>query len=702
MAFVRRRAHWSTQQLAGHFRIDDASHAEFVSLLQESQCEGLLLLVPGKGWELPGRTSLRVGVYRVDRRGNGQVRVRPAYDEVISVRPAESRDAVSGDTVLVSLSRRGRPGRSPEGRVLEVLQRGRRLIRGWFRRGKNTGRVLPENRLLAEQIQIPRGRELDATEGDSVLVRLTEGGRCNVPRGEVVVNLRDEGSLRTDLEIIAAEFDLPGVHDEVAEEEAARLPAVEEEAVETARREDLRHLETFTIDPPDAQDFDDAISLETLPRGRVRLGVHIADVAHYVPSESVLDRTARERGTSIYLPGRVIPMLPERLANSLCSLRPEEDRLAKSVLMTFAPNGGIEGIEVLRSIIHSRRRFTYDEVQGILDRLAADGPGGLSADVAVFGPSLEVMAKLRDQLMAARFRRGALNLDIPALKVVHDEEGEVREIAQETRDEAHSLVEEFMLAANESVARYLEDRGLPTVGRVHPPPDEEKLEVFRDLLKATGFRLRGRGRDIDLQGLIAEVSGTPVSAAIQLALLRTMGHAEYVAGTGLHFALSTESYLHFTSPIRRYPDLVVHQLLDDHFSGRLRKATRRLWWDERLPRLAERASELERRAEEAERAMKQLRLIRYLKPMIGQSMDGWISSVHAFGFFVRVDRLLLEGLVHVATLGDDYYEFEPRRFALKGRRTKRTFRIGDRIRVVLSDLDPDSREIGFQLLQGGK
>ncbi len=700
VAFVTSHPRRATRQLAEAFGVGDEDFGGFRDRLLESQRQGSLLLVPGEGWDLPHRTPLRVGVLRVGRKGSGFVRV-PFEDEDVFVRARSRQDAVSGDRVLVQLTTKGTGERLREGRVAGVVDRGRKLIRGAFRQLRKGGVVTPKDGSLDSDVYVPAGSERGVRDGDHVLVRLTDGSWRGRPRGEVAVGLQREGSLKTDLEVITAEFELPGPPPESAEDEARSFPDIQN-GDSWPDREDVRGLVTFTIDPQDAKDFDDAISLERLPRGAVRLGVHIADVSHYVRPGSPLDQAAAARSTSIYLPGRVITMLPEKLANGLCSLRPREDRLAKSVFMTFSADAKLEKVEILRTVIHSRRRFTYEEVEAVLDKLEGKDAGPhppteLPEDHAEYSETMEVMARLRDGLRRARQKRGALRLNIPRLKLELDSRGEVTGLGQASSDAAHELIEEFMLAANEAVARYLVEHRLPLVGRVHPAPNEEKLEAFRDLVKATGFRLRGASRSQDLQALVDDVVGSPLATAIQVGLLKTMGHAEYIPGSGLHFALATNHYCHFTSPIRRYPDLLVHQILDDHLMGRMGKAKKQ--WDTRLPVLAEQSSQLERRAEDAERAMIQLRLVRYLEPMLGQELDGWVISVHSFGFFVRAEDLLLEGLVHVATLGDDFYDFDEEKFALRGRRHGRAFRLGDRVRVVLSGLDPQAREISFQLVR---
>ena len=666
---------------------------EFRRTLASLERRGHIVFAPNTGWDVPHRTPFRVGRVRIDRRGNAVVRPADRRESDVHVRNADRRGAMAGDTALVRLG--GRRGRHSDGSIVRVLERGSRPLRGQFRRIREGGIALVEEGRRLVEVFLPEPPD-DLEDGDPVLVRLTVH-RSAQPRGVVLVSLVDEGTLETDIEIIRAEFGLPGAHDEEMEAIARRCDAPSPGPAPKGRR-DLRSLTVITIDPEDAKDFDDAISLERLDGGKSRLGVHIADVSHYVPSGSELDEVAAERGTSIYLPGRVIPMLPHRLADDVCSLRPDEDRFTKTVFLTFSSAGRLESTEVVRSVIRSARRFTYEEVQRILDRERDDGIRDLPEDWKEHAETLWALSKLRQSLGTARRERGALALDIPKLRLETDDRGDVVGLGREERDPSHELIEEFMLAANEAVARFLSEKDLPVVGRRHPPPDEERLDDFRRLLEACEFEFHGSGTSQDIQRLVADIAGSPMSPAIQLALLRTMGHAEYIAGIELHFALATEHYCHFTSPIRRYPDLLVHQVLDDLWDGRL-NARRVAWWNERLEGLAQSCSDLERRAESAERAMVQLRLVRYLEPMLGEEMVGRISSVQKFGFFVQAEETLLEGLVHVATLGGDYYHWDDETWSLRGRRRGTSFRLGDRVLVELSDLDPEAREISFRFVR---
>lgn len=692
-----------TGELARALGLRDEEAEDLLERLLDLQRTGVLVRPPLEGWRLAEATDFRAGLFRSARRGGGVVRVAWGTDRELEIYipPDRVSGAFDGDLVLVKLERdRGRKvraseGARPVGAVVDVLERGRRLVRGVFYRTRGGGVVKVPGGRGDSAVFVSREDCGSAKEGEQVLVRvLDEAGPRSRLRGKVVLAGSEEGSLAADVRMIREIFDLPDAHTREAIEEAALLEDMPQ-GKDWPDRRDLRGLQVFTIDPQDAKDFDDAISFEVLGGGRVRLGVHIADVSHYVRPGSAMDREAEVRGTSVYFPGYALHMLPRRLSEGLASLSPGEDRLAKSVLLTFGPKGELERSEIFRSVIRSSRRFTYEEVLAILE-----GPSGVGAppDRDAYAEVLRRMAELRDKLHSLRASRGALDFDVPKLALEVDSRGEVVGLGADRRDPARSLIEEFMLAANEAVADYFIRNNLPLLARVHPPPEREKVEDLRILLAALGHRFSGRIEAAELQRLFSELRDDPLSGVIQVAVLQALEHASYAAAPGLHFALATDRYCHFTSPIRRYPDLVIHQILDAHLDGGL-SAAQRAAWSDRLPYLAELTSERERRAEEAEREMIRLRLARYLQDFVGERRSGIVVGVHPFGLFVRIDGTLVEGLVPVGTLGGEYYEFDPRRLALRGERSRREFRLGDRVEVELAKVDVDLREITFRLLE---
>ena len=662
----------------------------------------------------------KVGRLTATRRGHAFV--TPVGDDASGdyfVPRQGNRGAFHGDLVLVEEiggtkgRRRRRPTKSrrasrsspepefslPEARVVDVVRRRESLVRGRFRAlkdGDTGGVVEPIERRSAPDVHISSSRTGGARDGQKVLVRLLSGWSRGVyPRGEVVHVVTEEGSYDSDLAEICAEFGLDRAIPRSAVAEAEGLgDEISEEIMKG--REDLRQLWAFTIDPEDAKDFDDAVSLERLPKGGWRLGVHIADVSTFVPPGSVLDEMARARGTSVYLPGTVIPMLPERISNNLASLRPGEDRLTKTVFIDFDGQGAPGRSRIVRSVIRSVRRFTYDEVLAILAELGKFDAGGLPLppDCEAYRRVLADMARLRDRLHRRRLKRGCFEMDIPTVRLDVDRSGEVQSISRDVRDPSHHLIEEFMLAANEAVARYLIHHELPLVSRTHDEPEKQAIKDFLEFLSKVDPRLARFRRPEQLKTALEKIAGEPYASAAYLQFLRSLSHAEYSARPGLHYALATPAYCHFTSPIRRYPDLLVHQILDQHLTESL-NAKRSRSWKRELPSLAVSSSERERRAERAEREMVRLRLIRHVQDLIGKKLIAVVTTILPAGLFVQVEDMLFEGFLPLSRLSNDYYDFDEKTHRLRGRQKKNSIGVGDRLRVILAEANPDLREIVF-------
>jgi ribonuclease R len=622
----------------------------------------------------------------VTRRGFGLVRPAGWEDDII-IDARLLRTAFPGDEVEVSLFARSsrRPkGDAPRGEVVRVIQRKTTRIVGEFRIRKRFAFVVPDDSRIGRDIYVDQG---EARPGDKVVVELApwEDEHFN-PEGTIVEVLGPAGDARTEVLSVARSFGLPSEFPSDAEAEAARLPQGIPDAA-LANRLDLRDLLTFTIDPEDAKDFDDAISCEALPGGLLRLGVHIADVGYYVHEGTVLDREAYDRGTSVYLVNEVIPMLPERLSNDLCSLRPQEDRLTFSALLDVHADGKVEDYRFVRSVIRSRRRFTYEEVQKILD--TGDGE---------HATTLKQVNELAKVLYRHRRKHGSIDFESVETKFTFDEQGLPDRILKKERLDSHRLVEECMLLANKMVARHIS--GMKTGGearpflyRVHDVPDIDRLRDLANFVRPFGFSLDVNGgvSSRELQKLLDKVKGTEVEDVINEVALRSMAKAVYSEKNIGHYGLGFRHYTHFTSPIRRYPDLVVHRLLAEYrqpVTGERISAVRAA-----LPGIARWSSERERIAADAERTSVKVMQIEYMKRHLGDEFAGVISGVTDFGLFVELHEVFIEGLVRMRDLEDDYYLFDEKNYSLRGRTRGRVFRLGDSIRVVVMGVDPERRSL---------
>ncbi len=602
------------------------------------------------------------------------------------------KGAVHKDRVVVRLEERR--GRRLEGSVLRILERGNRRVVGTFRRGKNVSFVIPEDDRLLFEVIIPRKAALRAQDGMVVVAEIDEYAKeGKAPEGRIVEILGDPEDMDVQARIVAFRHDLPSVFPDEAVSEAEALPSgVKEE--DLAGRKDLRDLALVTIDGENARDFDDAVHVKKTRTGYV-LTVAIADVSHYVREDTPLDISARERGTSVYFPGSVIPMLPEAISNHLCSLVPEEDRLAVAVTISYDRAGAIRSTGFHPAVIRSHRRFTYDEVSRILSGDLSplkEGEHGLA-------DALLVMEELARLLMARRRERGSVDFDLPESYLVLGLRGKVEEIVRRERNISHQLIEEFMIAANEAVADRLFSRKIPTLYRTHGEPDRQKIHDF------VGFA-RTLGLDIAIpeeitprwcQEVLATATRADLDYVINVVLLRSMQQAVYSPENTGHFGLASPAYLHFTSPIRRYPDLIVHRILKANARRTLKHP---LYAEEALMYLGGECSKKERNAMEAEREMVERLKVRFMKDRIGETFEGIISGVASFGFFVELREIFIEGAVRLVDLADDYYRLDQARHRLVGERTRRVFQIGDTVTVRVKGVNISRRHINFEVVEG--
>jgi len=526
-----------------------------------------------------------------------------------------------------------------------------------------------------------------------VVVAVDRVGRAH--QGRVIEVLGDIEETGVDVMVVLRHYGIPDDFPDAVLEEAMALPS-DPRPEDWAGREDLRGRVIVTIDGETARDFDDAVSIERLPGGNFRLGVHIAAVAQYVEDGSALDLEAYRRGTSVYYPERAVPMLPERLSNGLCSLRPGVPRLTLSVFLDIDRGGHILSRRFAETVIQSTRRLTYTEVRRVLEEPK-------DTDAAEYGPvlpALREMGELMRILNAARMARGSIDFDLPEGDVILDTDGEMVGIQPGQRNVAHRLIEEFMIAANEAVAFELVSREVPALYRVHTPPSPERLEELQELLATFGLKLRGDLNDLPpgaLQEVTRAVQGRPEEQFISSVVLRTLQRAVYEPECLGHYALASEYYCHFTSPIRRYPDLIVHRQLRALLRGRAEEESGRTRIAERLPDMGEHTSKMERRAEQSERDLLQWKKVRFLAGRAGETFPGRITGVQPFGLFVQLDGYYVDGLVPIRTMADDYYRYEPEAHRLVGERNHRIFRLADPVEVVLVGASPRVRGLDFKL-----
>jgi len=679
----------TARDLARRLDVPREAQATFRRDLKALAAEGALAVVRGNRYTLPGRVRDVSG--RLQGHASGIAFVLPEGGGADVFIPASRRGgALHGDLVVARIESEEPAGRL-EGRIVEVRERRSAHIVGRLTRDRRgVAFVTPFDARLDAPIRVPTSDLLHAEEGDMVTAEVTRWpGPTAEAAGRVVEVLGPLDAPGVDTEVVLRKHGIPDDHAPDAVTEArARDTAVHPH--EAAGRTDFRGETIVTIDGEHARDFDDAISLARLGNGHYWLGVHIADVAHYVREGSALDLDGFERGTSVYFPERAVHMFPHELATGVCSLNPHVDRLVQTCLMEIDSRGTVVRYELHDGVIHSRARMTYTAVNAIID-----GDPALCAQYAGLVPLFEMMADLFTVLNGRRRRRGSIDFDLPEAEVKVDDEGAIAAIVAAERNVAHRLIEEFMLLANETVAAHLEAAGMPALYRVHETPDPVRVLEFEDFVAPLGESLRVAADAVhprDFQQLVDRIHGTPEERPIAVLMLRTMQKARYDAANLGHFGLAAHTYTHFTSPIRRYPDLVVHRVLRELRHG-LDSAERRAELDEVLPEVAQHTSAMERRAQEAERELLQWKKVRFMLDKVGDVYAGYITGVTAFGLFVQLTDHFVEGRVHVSTLADDFYRFDEQARVLFGERTRRIFRLGDAVRARVVWVDMDRRQV---------
>ena len=639
---------------------------------------------------LVGQIGLITGIVSGHRDGYGFV-TPDAGGEDIYLSSREMREAMHGDKVAVRIARTDERGRA-EGKLVEVLARNTREVVGRYLRESGIGFVVPDNRRLSQSIAIPPAGARGAKPGDIVVVELTEPpSRDTQPIGRVIENLGEAGGPGMETEIAMRAYNLPFRWPEAVLAEAEAWGDRVRPAAKRGR-EDLRELPLVTIDGADAKDFDDAVWCEPDGNGW-RLIVAIADVSAYVGAGGALDTEARERGTSVYFPRKVVPMLPENLSNGLCSLNPGVERLCMVCEMQVGRGGKVASARFYEGLMRSAARLTYDEVAGVL----VEGDPALRRRHAKVLPQLEHLHEVWRALARARSRRGAVDFDLPEVAMVFDPKGHVARIEPRHRNDAHRIIEECMIAANVEAARFLEKHRISTLFRVHAPPEEDRLAALREFLGAFGLKLPTRERlePQHLSVLVAEVAGRPDGDLIETVILRSMSQAVYQPQNIGHFGLALERYAHFTSPIRRYPDLLVHRAIRHVLSGGQPEAF--VHGRPEMEGLGRQCSAAERRADEATREAMDWLKCEFMMERVGEEFDVLVTGVVEFGLFVQIPEFQIDGLVHISSLGGDYYRRDAVHQRLVGQSTGRVFRLSDRLRVRLLRVSLEDRKIDFEL-----
>jgi len=686
----------SRNRIAAALSLKKRERVEMRRALKELVAEGKVVRVERRRYGLlreGGAAELVTGVLKGHPRGFGFVIPEDKRIEDVYVHRENMSTALDGDKVLVRLfptGRRGREGkRGLEGEIVRVVERTTREIVGELRKSGHFYYVMPENKGIFQDIYVSEENLKGAGVGERVVARITEWESKHLnPEGSIVKVLGASDDWRTDLASVMVRFGYKrGFPSEAAAEAAAVRDGIDEAELE--RRRDLRAEETFTIDPEDAKDYDDAVSLKKTEGGGWILGVHIADVACYVKEGSQLDGEASRRGNSVYLLDDFVPMLPKRLSSDLCSLKEGCDRLTKTVLMTFSKNGVLKEYEIVDSVMNCRRRFSFKEVNEILT-------GKKSSP---FGEKLEEMAELSRLLLRKRIERGALVFDMAEAKIVFDAEGNIAGVEKVRQGPAESLIEEFMLAANETVARHLRKHKVPTIYRVHDEPESDEIGEFCRTARAFGYRIGDLPSREEVNRVLSEAQGRPESYLINLSFLRSLKMAEYSVRNRGHYGLASKHYLHFTSPIRRYPDLIVHRCVDLLRNGANREAFPKA---EKLAEIARHCSETERQADAAESEVVEAATLRYLDWLSernpGRPFQGIITGISRYEMEVFLPEFLIEGNIRLRYLVGDFYRFDRNQRRLTGVRTRRTFREGQSVKVKVKAIDVIRRDLELDLV----
>lgn len=680
------------KELAILLQVPKDQRKELKAIMDSLEAEGKVH-VSKKGKYTKGEAKRIVGTYQAHARGFGFVAVEGEDDDIF-ISEDDTNGAFHGDQVEVTI-KSAPDGKRREGKVVRILSHGTTRLVGYFQKNKNFGFVVPDNQRFIKDVFVPLERSKGAVTGHKVVVELTKyGGDNKKPEGKIVEIIGHVNDPGTDIMSIVKGYDLPIEFPEKVLNQAERV-AKDVSTADMAGRMDIRDWQMVTIDGEDAKDLDDAISL-TKEGENYKLGVHIADVTNYVQEKSALDREAYKRGTSVYFVDRVIPMLPHILSNGICSLNEGEDRLALSCIMTINDKGNVVDYKIAETVICVDRRMTYTSVKKILEEQDEEE----SKKYEEFVPMFQMMEKVAGILREKRKKRGSIDFDFPETKMVLDEQGKPIELKPYDRNVATKIIEDFMLLANETVAEHYFWQEIPFVYRTHEQPDEEKIQKLAIFINNFGHSMHianNAVRPKEIQKLLAKVEGTNEEALISRLALRSMKQAKYTPENTGHFGLATTYYCHFTSPIRRYPDLQIHRIIKEDLRGRMND-NRREHYEKILPEVTKQCSERERLAEEAERETIKLKKVEYMEEHIGEVFEGVISSITKWGIYVELPNTI-EGLVHVTNMHDDHYDYIEERFEMVGEHTRKVYKLGQTVYIVATGTDRLQRTIDFEFVE---
>ncbi len=684
-------------EIAKIFNINKNEYKSFKKAIKTMEKEGLLARDESDKLGLAQRMGVITGKIEIHDRGFGFLIPDIEGIKDLFIAKTNLMGAMNGDRVVAKIIKEGRNGKRTEGIIINIVERVNKNIVGIYEDNKSFGFVLPEDKRIQNDIFISKKDRNGAKKGQIVMVEITrwpDGKRKN-PEGKVVEILGRPGDKGIDIDIIIRKYNLPEDFPPSVLNSALDIEDFITED-EIKGRLDLRNVKMVTIDGEDAKDLDDAVSIERLESGNFKLGVHIADVTHYVKERSVIDKEAFKRATSVYLIDRVIPMLPKKLSNGICSLNPKVDRLTLSCIMEVNRQGKVVNHTIAQSVIKTNERMTYTDVTKIL----RDNDAELIERYKDLVDDFKAMEELCKILRKKRLDRGAIDFDFEECKIILDEKGKPIDIKPYERAIANRMIEEFMLLANETVAEHMEKLKVPFVYRIHENPDAEKLEKFKAFIYNLGYNDITWGEEVNpkaLQRVLDKFKGENEETIISTLLLRSMMQARYSPECAGHFGLAADYYCHFTSPIRRYPDLQIHRIIKEYLNKELTE-NRSKKLVSIVDSAAKQSSEMERVAQEAEREVDDLKKAEYMKDRIGEIFEGMISSVTGFGAFVELPNTI-EGLVHITSFRDDYYIYDEDRLILIGERNKKIYRLGDKLKVLCSKVDILSREIYFEIVE---